>query len=121
RLINSLRQAQGDRVLTELLAWVSQARSPLAQYHAVTALMFEADLITPDSQAAVWKLAVDVMSFPQSDSGDGIHWLVRTELAAYYCALIGCIAAGQTGEWIAAMSWWMAERVAGVFGTNLDG
>ncbi|QDU94485.1 hypothetical protein [Lignipirellula cremea] len=88
-------------------SWARKNGSPLATYHACQLLLgHQARLSGSEKRVLVRQVAA-----MQSNHGF-VSWQQRCTLAAHYCRHLELVAPGADGERVAAMSWWLSERLA---------
>jgi hypothetical protein len=110
----------GSRIGEPLLTWAKQHSSPFARFHAsVVFLTFPTEASTsqwPD----IASLIIDVVRSFQPDSTDktvSIPWQIRCDLAKHFLQYLEPMVPGQD-ERVAAVSWWLADKLAESFGTS---
>ncbi|MFI5364656.1 MAG: hypothetical protein ACHQ4J_03450 [Candidatus Binatia bacterium] len=111
----AVRRGAAGEAWDTIWEWARRTPSTVPRYHACVAVVSNPNLIVPEHRAELWRAILEILHDSTSDK-DGAEsseaWLVRCELARHYCHHLECRLPGAESERIAALAWWLAERVA---------
>ncbi len=100
----------------ELLEWAKEINSPLADYHLCTLFIENARNVPLDLRQMLWQKCANVIAAGanEEDHDETVikRWKIRCVLAKHYCQHLECLMPARTGDALAAVAWWMAERMA---------
>ena len=99
--------------------WANLHTSPLPRYHACCFFANNPKLVpTDDKKKFVAELIAVIYLSEQENERWYEPWLIRCELARYYFEYLECRLPSASSEKISTQSWWLADKVADVFGDN---
>lgn len=116
--------AAPDAIWNEVWSWVDDAKSPLPRYHACVAMLRNIELVPRDSWPKLFDEIAGILLAAHGEDKESEPlqhsqaWRVRCELAKHYFQHFGARLRGADSERIAGLSWWLAERVAALLGSE---
>ena len=116
-----LKGSEAAEVVEQVWAWVDKQPTPLASYHACQFLLVHSELRSASDNERLWQEVEEILfaTLPERvESGQGEAWALRADLADHFCSYLENELPGQESGPIAGLSWWLAERVAGVLGSE---
>ena len=102
----------------DLWSWADRHPSPLPRYHICAALLAAPQLVPSDAEPSLWAEIAELACHPaESDQQPRWTeaWLLRNQLARHYENYLECLLPGLPGERLAALAWWLTERLAESF------
>jgi hypothetical protein len=100
--------------------WADSYASPIPRYHTCDFFINSPSLIPCDRKEQLVEEVVAVIAPSEEAKGQWYEpWLIRADLARYYVEYLESRLPGANSEMITAHSWWLADRVASIFGSGL--
>jgi hypothetical protein len=104
-----------------MVDWANAKHSPVPLAHIFLLALTDTSVLPKAEVPRLWQMFNDLMDFPREENGGSPWewaWKVRCDLARHYVSFLECQCPGTESERIANLAWWMAERVASLFGVN---
>lgn len=99
--------------------WTDSHTSPLPRYHMCCFFAENPGLIPANDKKRLVKEIVAVIASDEEAKGQWYNpWLTRCELARYYLEYLECRLPGANSEMISTQSWWLADKVASIYGND---
>jgi len=105
----------------EVWAWANGIPSPLPRYHACSIFLGRTGDVPEGHLSEFWEEIAGVVHLPNTEDADlpcTQAWRIRLELAQHFQHHLESRLPGMDGERIATQAWWLAERVAMLFGQD---
>lgn len=99
--------------------WGQDAGSPIAMYHVAELGITLFEILEPDEaqlRQAIWSVVQGAVIRKPEESDPA--WMIRYRLATHYCRHIETCVPNQAGDRIPSFSWWIADKVSSVFGSD---
>jgi len=99
-----------------LWEWADSNHSPIRRYHVCNLLIKHPSLIPNDGKDKLLSEIMPIICFSEQEKEPWYNsWVIRCELARYYCEYLEAKLPGANGDKIASQSWWLAEKVSSIF------
>ena len=115
------RNEEVEGLVQQLWAWADERKSPLARYHVCQALCTHADLLDDATSIRFWyETQLVICAGAEDEETRADDWKLRCQLAQHYCKHIESLNWSSDGEPVAAIAWWLAEKVSSLFGNRAE-
>jgi hypothetical protein len=117
-LYNNWVQNKGriENIWRLLWEWANSNPSPIRRYHVCNLFITHPSLIPDDEKDKFLSEVLSIICFSEQENKTWHNqWVIRCELARYYCEYLESKLPGANGDKIASQSWWLAEKVSSIF------
>ena len=110
-----------ENIWQSLWEWADSNPSPILRYHVCNLFIKNPSLVPDDGKNKLLSEVLFIVCFSEQEKVQWYNpWVVRCELARYYCEYLESKLPGAISEKIASQSWWLAEQVSTIFRTKTN-
>lgn len=119
-MVSAWKESHGAEadVWREVWHWGKAAGSPSAMYHVAEIGVTLHDSLEPNESELRQALREVLSGAISKEHQRDARWRIRCQLASHYCRHIEVCVPNQSGDRIPVFAWWIAEKVASLFGAD---